>query len=223
MKAVLVIETSYATVLTGVGQDPTVRTPERTGRKGTPWQVQRPRPRKRLPLTSGWDQNYEESSVFKRLTLRTVERRTTRDIERYIETLGKADTDEMDLLWCLAERGRDTLEAIDSIFGNVLYRPWDYVHRGELSYAQTKLTLLIRQAQSAGELDVAKSWIPWLHTLRATHGDLPELLVLGQRMWALIDPPELQAEHGESCLTPEGFRADLISDSHLFVARSRAA
>lgn len=155
--------------------------------------------------------------------LRTVEKSVARDIESYIETLERADADELDLLWCLTERGRDTLEGIDSIFGNALYRPWDYVHRGELPYAQTKLTLLIRQAHDAGELDVAKSWEPWLHTLRATHGDLPRLRVLGQRMWALIDPPALQAEHGEFCLTPEGYRAELVSGRHPPAASARAA
>lgn len=161
--------------------------------------------------------------MFKRLMLRTLEKGTTRDIESYIETLKKSDRDELDLLWCLAERGRDTLEGIDSIFGNVLFRPWDYVHRGELPYAQTKLTLLIRQARDAGELDVAKSWEPWLYTLRATHGDLPGLRVLVQRMWALIDPPEVQAEHGEYCLTPEGYRAEPNSGRHVLAASARAA
>lgn len=135
------------------------------------------------------------------------------DIERYIESLRYADPHETDLLWCQVAEGRRTLEAADPIFQTVLDDPRNFAGRRELSDAWRKLRVLIRRARKADLPLLASAWLPWLHTLRVVNSDEPELLDLGKTMWTLIEPARIQAEEGESCLTPRGFRPDSTDEA----------
>lgn len=131
-----------------------------------------------------------------------------RDLEDYVGSLRAAESADKDLLWCQIAEGRRTLDAIDSVLGDVLGSPLQHVGHDELGYARMRLRMLIRDAEAEDESLLASAWRPWLLTLRVADQDQPGLRILGSAMWSLIEPAHIHAEEGESCLTPLGFRAD---------------
>jgi len=131
-----------------------------------------------------------------------------RDLEDYVSSLLATESADKDLLWCQIAEGRRTLDAIDSVLGDVLDSPLQHVGHDELGYARLRLRMLIRDAEAEDESLLASAWRPWLLTLRVADQDQPGLRILGSAMWSLIEPVYIHREEGESCLTPVGFRAD---------------
>lgn len=168
------------------------------------------RAKNRLPrmLTVSRGSMAGDFPVFERRGHRLFEDQPGRDVERYIASLQRSDSHETDLLWCQVAEGRRTLEAIDPTFREALENPWDYADQADLTSALRKLRVLIRRARRGGLPLLATAWLPWLHTLQIADSRAPDLLARGKRMWSLIEPAHIQAEEGEACLTPEGFRFD---------------
>lgn len=170
------------------------------------------RAKNRLPrtLTVSRQSTAEKYLMHDRRAYRVVEDHPVWEVERYIASLQDTDAHETDLLWCQVAEGRRTLEAVDPIFREALEDPWDYADRADLTSALRKLRRLIRRARGGGLPLLATAWLPWLHTLQIANSRAPDLLARGKEMWSLIEPAYIQAEEGEACLTPEGFRADNV-------------
>jgi len=192
---------------------------EKTEMAATPASRARSRPPGMLRVSRG--STAGTLVMLKQRARRAVTSNPRLDIKRFIASLQCADSQDTDLLWCQVAEGRRALETIDPVFGAVLDNPSDYAGRAELTSAERKLRLQIRRARNAGLPMLASAWLPWLYTLRATNDDDPELRTLVKRMWALIEPARIQAEEGETCLTPTGYRHDPAEVSPQYFGRHR--